>query len=116
MTTDASGYFTVSVSAQPYGTYNYRVKGLRNLSNCGSLVLVGDLYTNLEAGLLRAGDANNDDVSNIADFDILKSTFGRSLGQPDYDPRADFNNDNTVNSVDFAVMVRSFGQAGCGPP
>src|SRR5207237_3428306 len=70
--TDASGLFTVSVAGLPNGTYNWRAKGPQYLANAGTITLAGDPVTLLEAGLLRAGDVNGDNVVNINDFSTLR--------------------------------------------
>ncbi len=127
LTTDASGFFTVPVGTLPNGGYNWRVKGPDGtiktlatdpcgfLANSGTLTLSGTQTTQQEMGLMRAGDANNDNVVNISDDNILKNSFGRTVGQPGYDNRADFNGDQTVNALDFNLMRNNFGQAGQPP-
>src|SRR5207237_3870203 len=67
-TTDASGFFTEDVSSLAAGTYTWRAKGPAFLANSGSLALGGGPTTNLEMGLMRAGDANNDNVVGTVDF------------------------------------------------
>jgi hypothetical protein len=135
MTTDASGYFTVPVDTLPVGTYSYRVKGPRNLANCGTLIIglpienyrlqtglsqpsIFNLQSSIpmEMGLLKAGDANNSNQVSVQDFNIARNTFGRSFGQPGYDPTADFNNDDIVNSSDFNLLRLNYSQAGCPVP
>ncbi len=117
--TDASGFFTVSVSGLSNGTYNWRVKGPRNgpggnglnpgfLANCGTITLTGAAQTNMENGTMRGGDADNNNIVNVSDFNILKQDFGS--GGP---KRSDFNNDNVVNVSDFNIMKTNFGQSGC---
>jgi hypothetical protein len=71
--------------------------------------------THQEMGLMRAGDADDNNVVNATDFSILKNTFGKGPGDPSYDPRADFNNDNVVNSTDFNLMRGNFGSGGAPP-
>jgi hypothetical protein len=66
-------------------------------------------------GLLREGDANNDNCVNVLDFTMLKNSFGKPAGDPGYDPRADFSGDNTVSVVDFNLLKVNFGQCGVGP-
>jgi dockerin type I repeat protein len=123
--TDASGFFTVSVPL-PFTTYTYRVKGPNDTPNTnttpGFLANSGTFPTSgaggvsqVEMGLMRAGDANNDNVVNVQDFNIVKSTFGKSVGQPGYDGRADFNGDNVVNISDFNLLHANFGTAGAPP-
>jgi len=110
--TDASGYFSVSLGL-PSGTYNWWLKGQTSLSNSGSLALpAGGGTTNVEIGLMEAGDANNTNVVNIADFNILKNTFALSSGQSGFDARADFNRDDAVNITDFNLLKGNFAAAG----
>jgi hypothetical protein len=125
-TTDASGYFTVSVAALPNGTYNWRVKSAQLgptppeynpgfLATSGTLSLTGGGATYVDMGLQRAGDCNNDNAVNSVDFAILRSTFGEMVGQPDYDARADFNGDTIVGAIDFALLKTNFGTGGAPP-
>src|SRR5205823_14931924 len=66
-TTDASGFFTVSVNSLLPGQYQWRVKDPKYLANSGSTVITTGT-TRQEMGLMRAGDANNDNLVNISDF------------------------------------------------
>ncbi len=114
-TTDASGYFTSAVSNLANGTYVWRVKGPQYLVNCGGVTLTGAPTTSIEMGQMKTGDANNDNVINAADFNILKGTFGKTPGDPGYDASADFTGDNTVNVADFSLLRGNFGQGGAPP-
>ena len=40
------------------------------------------------------------------------ATFGKALGDPGYEGRADFNRDNVVGSGDFNLLRTNFGQGG----
>src|SRR5207249_2972065 len=119
--TDGSGFFTVSVAGLPNGAYAWRAKGPKYLATSGNLNLrapfreAGDPVTNAEMGLQNAGDADNNNVVNTGDFSILRSTFGLSSGQPDYDDRADFSADHVVNATDFNLLRANFGQGGAPP-
>jgi hypothetical protein len=115
MTTDASGFFTVPVGALPNGVYNWRVKDPKYLANGGTVTLAGDVVNNVEMGLMRAGDANDNNVVESTDFTILKSSFGKSVGQPGYDDRADFTGDQVVNATDFTLLKNNFGTGGATP-
>ena len=59
---------------------------------------------------MQAGDANDDDMDNTVDFNILKATFGSTT-----DLRADFNNNAVVDSPDFNLLKMNAGFGGCGP-
>ncbi len=136
--TDASGFFTVPIGSLPTGTYNWRVKGPRYLARTGTVSLgvrtlerwnVGTFGANnvptfqrsnvltsqVEMGLMRVGDANDDNIISTTDFNILKGTFGKGLGDPGYDARADFSNDDAVNIADVNLLKINFGQSGAPP-
>jgi hypothetical protein len=95
----------------PDGVYNYAIKGQLNLANSGNFALSGG-SADVEMGLMRAGDANNNNLVNSVDFSILRNTFGKQLGDPGYDNRADFNRDNVVGASDFSLLRGNFGQGG----
>jgi hypothetical protein len=114
-TTDYSGFFTSSVSLLPPGTYTWRAKGPQYLAITGTVALAGAPVTPAELGLLRVGDANNDNVVEIGDFGLLQASFGRAVGDPGYDARADFNGDEVVGITDFSLLLGNFGQAGAPP-
>lgn len=110
MTTDASGFFTVSLPANaPSGLYDWTAKGPQYLANVGQVNLDGGPSTQVELGLMRGGDANNDGMVNVSDFVIVKASFGKSVGQLGYDARADFTGDDTVNASDFNILKVNFG-------
>jgi hypothetical protein len=115
VTTDPSGFFTYTVGGLASGTYNWRVKGPKFLANSGTLTLTGGSTSSAEMGLMRTGDANNDNLVSIVDFGIVKNSTGTALGDPGYDDRADFNGDLRVNIVDFGLMRNNFGVPGAGP-
>jgi hypothetical protein len=127
-TTDSSGYFTLSVAGLPDGTYGWRVKGPSGtspitdtnstpgfLANSGNVSLTGAALTSAEMGLMKAGDCNNDNVVSALDFNILKNAFGKSVGLPGYDNRADFTGDGAVSVLDFNLLKGNFGQGGSPP-
>jgi hypothetical protein len=108
--TDASGFFTVTTGLPP-GNYNWSLKAPINLGTAGTLTLLG-APTQVEMGSQKAGDCNNTNVVNTVDFNMLKNTFGKSIGSPGYDSRADLNRDTTINITDFNLLKGNFGQGG----
>ena len=113
--TTASGYFTSSVAGLPDGLYVWRVKNPKYLANSGTISLSGSGTTSVEIGLMKAGDANNDNVISVQDFNILKNTFGRQSGDFGYDARAEFTGDGVVNVSDFNLVKGNFGISGSPP-
>src|SRR5207253_5329817 len=90
--TDQNGYFAVTLGTLPTGTYLWRADDSTSalhtpnyLANSGSVYLAGAPVTNVEMGSMRAGDANDDNRVNIADFNIVKVAFGSTCGSPAYD-------------------------------
>src|SRR5207302_6315941 len=114
--TDNSGFFTVPVGYLPPGAYSWRVKSKvnesysRHLANSGTVTFTGAPFTNVEMGLMKAGDSNNDNVVGILDYNILKTSFGC-----DFCPQVDFNNDLVVNSSDFNLLRGNYGHGGAPP-
>jgi hypothetical protein len=113
LTTDNSGYFTVAAPGP--GDYSWRVKNPRALANGGSVTLPPGTTT-VEMSTLRAGDADDNNCVSATDFSILKGTFGKAVGQPGYDSRADFTGDDVVNASDFSLLRTNFGQCGAPAP
>jgi hypothetical protein len=52
------------------------------------------------------GDVNGDGVVNCADVSIVKSSFGKRVGQAGYNVAADLNNDGTVDIRDLFIVSR----------
>ena len=107
---DASGYFTVT--APTFGNYIYWVKDPQTLANSNFATLVEGGVNTVEMGILREGDANDDNCVTLTDFNILKNTFGRTSGDPGYDGQADFNGDDTISLADFNLLKGNFGSCG----
>jgi hypothetical protein len=114
--TDNQGFVTVSVAGLPAGTYNVRAKSPNKyLSNSGSVALTGSPGTQIDLGLMRAGDCNGDNQVNIFDFNIMKLTFGFGAGDLGYDDRGDFTGNLIVNLADFNLEKINFGTGGSAP-
>ncbi len=112
-TTDLDGRFEIA-NLRP-GQYTLRVKGSNTLANTVTFTLnsAGQV---VQTGVLRAGDANDDNTVNLSDFTVLAATFGRSTSTtPPMDGRADFNGDGQVNINDFSLLAGNFGTAGAPP-
>jgi hypothetical protein len=112
LTTDATGYFTVTAPASD--TYDWRVKNPQTLANSGSAALTAGTTT-VEMGALREGDANNDNCVAAADMTLVSAAFGSTVGAPNYNPNADFNGDNAVTAGDFTLLRANFGFCGAAP-
>ena len=112
--TDASGFFTVPVGTLANGVYTWWAKGPPWLATTGSVTLAGAPVTQQEMGLQPAGDVDNSNLVDVADFTLLRNTFGLACGHPSYDGRADYTGDCLIDIADFTLHRGNFGQA--GPP
>ena len=108
--TDQAGVFTVTLGALPSGAYNWRVDNSASashmpnyLANSGTVTISGPI-THGEMGMMRAGDASNDNRVNAQDFAIVRNAFGSLPPDPNYDIRADFNGDQAINIADFNMV------------
>ena len=66
----------------------------------------------VDFGLLREGDANDDNFVTLIDFSLLSGAFATCQGDARYDARTDFNADGCVTILDFSLLSSNFGQAG----
>src|SRR5881296_3233877 len=105
------------VATVPGTTTTYDVTGLTPLSRYAFQVQAGNpagsWTTNGPALVVLAdikGDVNHDCVVDIVDLSSVGSSFGKSPGEPGYNPNADLNGDGTVNIIDLATVGQNFGQ------
>lgn len=56
------------------------------------------------------GDLNKDGIVNMADVMFIIPGFGKSIGDPEYNPEADLNKDGVINMGDVIILANSFGK------
>jgi hypothetical protein len=110
VTATSGGNFTISGIVN--GTYDVAVKHAQSLTNKKLGVVFSGGTTSVDFGILLLGDANNDDIVDISDFSILRSTYFRLCGQAGFDGRADFNADCIVDVSDFSLLRSNFLRSG----
>lgn len=54
---------------------------------------------------------NKDCAMNILDLVLVGVAFGKSSGQPGFNPDADFNNDGIINILDLVIVGTNFGSS-----
>jgi hypothetical protein len=72
-----------------------------------SLILASGIRTAKACTIV--GDVNNDGVVDIFDIRAAALAFGFSLGDPEWNPNADWNADNKVDIFDFFIIASHFG-------
>ncbi len=63
-------------------------------------------------GLLRTGDATDDNVVDINDLTLLIAHYNTVSPNPNYDARADFNCDNKVDISDLMLLISNYNTLG----
>ena len=110
-TTDQSGNFQVDL---PPGIYSIIVKNSHTLGNKIGIIYIyaGTATSLIDFGLLREGDADDDNAVISQDFFILRSAYNTMEGDAGFDAQADFNMDHIVNSSDFFLLRNHYNQSG----
>lgn len=110
-TSAADGSYTLT-DIYP-GTYDLTAKTPTCLRSKQSSVAVtsGQETSNINFDLL-GGDANGDNSVGTSDMLILKYAWLSNIGQPNWDPRADFNGDGSVGTADMLIMKSNWLKSG----
>jgi len=77
---------------------------------------LGNLSPATALGLLRGGDATNDNQVDIADANLIFSVWNETTADPGFVRDADINNDGVINSIDLGFVTKNFGNDGFGAP
>jgi len=115
------GTFKVIITGFAAASYTLTIQGYAtDASTTRPLVFAGNTtvgstqtylvsYSNTPGSQTTAsyliGDRNGDGVVDCADLAIVKASFGKKVGQPGYDPRADVNGDGVVNILDLSAVA-----------
>lgn len=70
----------------------------------GGALTVGLSRVSFTVAKTTPGDVNGDGVVNCSDVAIIKAAFGKKIGHPGYDVRADVNSDGFVDVRDLAFV------------
>jgi plastocyanin len=103
---------TFTFPAPSTGTYDIAFKASHWLRKVVANVAV---TSNGASGLtpsLKNGDVNGDNVISLGDFTQLRTAFGSTSTDPNWNPNADLNGDGAVSLSDFTILRANFGQAG----
>ncbi len=106
---------TVSIADLEQGDYQVAVKSDKHLQRVLGNVTISSGTNAIDVGELLAGDANNDNVVSALDFSILATSFNLTMGDTNYDDRADFTGDGNVSALDFSLLATNFNTAGEEP-
>ncbi len=105
--TDEWGNFSIT-DIIPVGTYDVCAKNMHTLRNVKRNVYIRTGVNDIDLGLLREGDANDDNAVNVQDFVILRHAYFTEKGSPKLAARADVDADNRINVRDFALLRSNY--------
>lgn len=109
--TDVNGFYSF-VDVQD-GPVSVAFDAPTFVAQCLGTTLGGGASGSLPTAHMVAGDINNDDVIDIADFTMMAGHFGARAGQPRYLAAADLNADGRINVQDLAILGSHFGMTNC---
>jgi subtilisin family serine protease len=66
----------------------------------------------INVGTLPGGDANDDNMVDLKDFNIFLISYGKNSYSPEYNQLADFNKDGVVDLSDFGILSSNYGRVG----
>jgi probable HAF family extracellular repeat protein len=84
--------------------YGFFSQATDNAGNIEDLKSAPEAITQTPAQ--SAEDVNGDGQINCADVDLVKASFGKKTGQPEFNPAADVNRDGVVNVIDLALITQ----------
>ena len=119
--TDGSISFSRTIAVSPSGTfslsgllpkqYTLHIKGDKYLAANVSVNAMNGDVSGLTA-LLRAGDINNDNATDIADLLLLIAHYNQVAPNSGYLEAADFNSDGANDLTDLLLLIGNYNQIG----
>lgn len=111
----SGSYSNLSLAGLSTGkTYTALIKDSSHIATSSAFTMSANV-TNLNGGKtlnLLAGDLNDDNVINTADFAIVVGAFGATLSSKNWNALADLNKDGLINTVDLGFVIKNMGKAG----
>jgi len=107
---------TFTATELPAGTYDVFIKLTGHLKKGFGSVVNQTEITPMDAGSFIRGDLSDDNSIDIQDYGVFAVNYGKSLGDPGYNPLADMNCDDTIGIADFGIFSSNFGSDGMEAP
>lgn len=107
-----AGDGTFSFPAPAPGTYDMAFKASHWLrKKVANVVVTGSGASGLTPSLVN-GDVNGDNVVSLGDLGLLRSSYGFSTGDANFNPNADLNGNGSVTLADLGILRSHFSQSG----
>lgn len=108
-------YSNLSLAGLNSGTqYTALLKGSNQIATSSAFTMA-PAVSNLNGGEplnLIAGDLNDDNVVNTADYSLALKAYGTTSSSANWNENIDFNADGIINSFDLSVITKNMGQTG----
>jgi hypothetical protein len=92
------------------GIYDITIVSEHTLTNVKKNVVISAPYTPVNMGTLLEGDANSSGKVDILDVSTLIPAYGKSSGDPGYNPLTDFDRSGKVDILDVSTLIPSYGK------
>lgn len=110
ITLNSNGDFSTTAKVAP-GEYEVKARASHWLTKSLGTVTISRTTAGLDAELIN-GDVNADNMIDIADYAVLSSAYGSSIGDPPYVANADLNGSGQVNIDDYNILANNYGLSG----
>jgi hypothetical protein len=87
------------------GTYDVTAAAEHTLVNVKKGVVIPAADTAVDLGTLLEGNANQDNIVDLADYAILSTGWSASQGQTEYDARTDFEINGLIDAADLSLLA-----------
>ncbi len=104
---------TGTSAGSAFALFHVTETGLELLSISGADSATNSGFT---LQLFVAGDVNRDGKVDATDAQLLSAAMGSSVGQPNYNPDADFTDAGSVTATDAQLLASDLGFTAAQPP
>jgi PKD repeat protein len=101
----SGNYSTIAHTYATYGNFTVTLTVIDDNEQTGNITKTVTVHP-----FVLIGDLNGDGTVDILDAIIFGNSFGKSVGDPDFNPKADLNGDGTINILDAIILAIHFGQ------
>lgn len=116
---ETGAYSNLSLAGLDIGSnYTAFIKPTAQIAT-SSAFMVSPTQNSLNGGQalnLLTGDLNEDNVINVADYNLAKVAYGTTPASQNWNEVADFNKDGVINNYDLAYITKNMGQTGSSGP
>lgn len=111
--TDQYGNFTIHCI--PAGTYDIAIKHDQMLQRVNRAEILVNGNNTITINTLLGGDANNDNIVDNSDINLIISCYNSKKGELRYNPKADVNGDGYVTLADLSLATANLNTTGETP-